>query len=232
MHPKPKRAPAPALIVAIIALVAALTGSAVALPGKNSVQSNDIKKNAIRSKHVKNDSLKGVDIKESTLAQVPSAASADSATDVGYQKPFNLRLSFGQDVEIASNGSVSLRARCVKDGELDGNSNQDGIAIYAKTTAAQSFLSGYNLDYEGDTDGDGPEAYEYLEPTTPAGYAELSALDIATGGTEQVVTTVIDHGWVAGPDGKYVGVDGESSLLALRAFGVDCAAIGVAYTIG
>jgi hypothetical protein len=37
------RRPSPALIVAVIALVASLGGAAVALPGRNSVTSNDIK---------------------------------------------------------------------------------------------------------------------------------------------------------------------------------------------
>jgi hypothetical protein len=36
------RRPKPAMIVAFIALVAALSGSAVALPGKNTVDSGDI----------------------------------------------------------------------------------------------------------------------------------------------------------------------------------------------
>ena len=47
-----------ALTVAVMALVVALTGIAVAIPGKNTVNSGD----------VKDDSLKGADINESTLA--------------------------------------------------------------------------------------------------------------------------------------------------------------------
>jgi hypothetical protein len=45
----PSHRPSPALIVALIALVAALAGSAVALPGKNKVDKNDIKKNRSRA---------------------------------------------------------------------------------------------------------------------------------------------------------------------------------------
>ena len=40
------------LVVAIVAVVLALVGGAIALPGKNSVQSNDIKKNAVKSRHL------------------------------------------------------------------------------------------------------------------------------------------------------------------------------------
>jgi hypothetical protein len=42
------RRPSPAMVVAVVALVAALGGAAVALPGRNSVRSNDIKTHNVR----------------------------------------------------------------------------------------------------------------------------------------------------------------------------------------
>ena len=95
------RRPTPAMAVAFIALLAALTGTAVALPGTNSVDSGDIKNkqvkgkdlanNAVTGKKVKNgaiksadvgdDSLTGTDINESALGKVPSAANADNAAN-------------------------------------------------------------------------------------------------------------------------------------------------------
>jgi len=92
--------PSPAMAVAFVALLAALSGTAIALPGTSSVDSGDVKNNSIRSKDVrnnnlrgkdvrnsslagadvKNDSLTGLDINEATLGKVPSAAAADSAT--------------------------------------------------------------------------------------------------------------------------------------------------------
>src|SRR6476469_6885071 len=72
-----RRLPSPALVVALVALVAALAGSAVALPGKNKVDKNDIRKAAVAGKQVKNDSVTGADVNEATLTQVPSAAEAD-----------------------------------------------------------------------------------------------------------------------------------------------------------
>jgi hypothetical protein len=93
------RRPTPAMAVAFVALLAALSGTAVALPGKNSVDSGDIKNGQVKAKDlapssvtsakVKNnaltgadvldDSLTGADIGESTLGKVPSASSADTA---------------------------------------------------------------------------------------------------------------------------------------------------------
>jgi hypothetical protein len=95
-----KRRPTPAMAVAFVALLAALSGTAVALPGKNTVDSGDIKngqvkgkdigKNAVTAKKVKNSSLAGADVKdeslagtdinESTLGKVPSAGTADIAS--------------------------------------------------------------------------------------------------------------------------------------------------------
>lgn len=94
------RRPSPAMAVAFIALLAALSGTAVALPGKNTVDSGDIKKgavkasdiakNAVNSNKVKNgsitgtdvkdDSLTGTDIQESSLGTVPNANTANSAS--------------------------------------------------------------------------------------------------------------------------------------------------------
>ena len=97
------RRPSPAMAVAFVALLAALSGTAVALPGTNSVDSGDIKNgqvkgkdirnNAVTGKKVKNgavksadvgdNSLTGTDIDESTLGQVPSANTANSAGTAG-----------------------------------------------------------------------------------------------------------------------------------------------------
>jgi hypothetical protein len=61
------RRPSPALIVALIALVAAVAGTATALPGKNKVDKNDIKKNAVKSKQIKNAQVKSVDVKDAEI---------------------------------------------------------------------------------------------------------------------------------------------------------------------
>jgi hypothetical protein len=53
-----RRLPSPAMLVAIVALVAALTGSAVALQGKNSVKSNDIAPGAVKGKDIAGEAVK------------------------------------------------------------------------------------------------------------------------------------------------------------------------------
>jgi hypothetical protein len=86
-----ERRPSPAMVVAFVALLAALSGTAVALPGKSTVDSGDLKNRNVKnadiatgannSRTTRNDSLTGTDINESTLGKVPSAANADSATN-------------------------------------------------------------------------------------------------------------------------------------------------------
>jgi hypothetical protein len=81
--------PSPAMIVAIIALFAALSGSAFAALGKNSVGPRQIKakavttgkiaNNAVNGAKVANGSLTGSDINLSALGTVPSATEASHA---------------------------------------------------------------------------------------------------------------------------------------------------------
>ena len=47
------------LLVAMIALVVAVAGGAVALPGKNTVDSGDIRKKAVKSRHIGKNAVKG-----------------------------------------------------------------------------------------------------------------------------------------------------------------------------
>jgi hypothetical protein len=86
-----RRLPSPSMAVAFAALLAALGGTAVALPGSNTVTSgdivtggvktSDIKNSAIQGKDVKANTLTGSDVSESSLGEVPSATNADTAAN-------------------------------------------------------------------------------------------------------------------------------------------------------
>ncbi len=81
------RTPSPALVVAFIALLAALSGTAVALPGKGTVDSGDLKRgavkrsdiarNAVNSAKVKNGSLLAADFKPGQLPAGPRGEKGD-----------------------------------------------------------------------------------------------------------------------------------------------------------
>jgi hypothetical protein len=68
-----KQASLGALVVALIALFVAIGGVAGALPGKNTIDSGDIKKNAVKSPDIKNNNVTGTDVNESTL-DLPSSS--------------------------------------------------------------------------------------------------------------------------------------------------------------
>jgi len=62
-----KRRPSGAMLVAFLALAVAIGGTASALPGKKSIDKNDLKKNVVKSSNVKNNVLTGDDVNEAAL---------------------------------------------------------------------------------------------------------------------------------------------------------------------
>lgn len=99
------RRPSPAMVVAITALVVAMTGTgyaAITLP-KSSVGTKQLKKNAVVSKKVKNGSLLKRDFKSGQLPQGPKGDKGDQGVqgvpgDPGSARAYAL---------IGSNGSVN-----------------------------------------------------------------------------------------------------------------------------
>ena len=65
----PLRAPARPIALAFLALLVAAAATAVALPGKNTVDTGDIKKNAVGSSDVKSNSLTGSVVIESNTVR-------------------------------------------------------------------------------------------------------------------------------------------------------------------
>jgi hypothetical protein len=72
----------PALFVAMIALVAALAGSAVALPGKNTVDKNDIKKGAVTKKALKKGAVTKKALKKGAVTNPALATAAVTPTKI------------------------------------------------------------------------------------------------------------------------------------------------------
>ena len=180
MLSKTVRRPSPALIVAIVALVAALAGTAVALPGKNTVKSNDIAKNAVRSSDVKNDSLKGKDINESKLGKVPSAATADVAASLAGHTRISQFVGAGEH-NLATFGPFTLVGSCVID-----DTGVDTATLLITTSADNSAYSG---DNDGDADFDVADS-------------PLEVDSVSIGTTGDPVTNTPEDSFVAiAPDG-------------------------------
>jgi hypothetical protein len=86
----------PGVVIGVIALVVAMTGGAVALPGKNKVKSDDIAKNAVKSKHIK--SIKSADIGANAVGADAIAAGAVGGSELADGSVSTAKLA---------NGSVS-----------------------------------------------------------------------------------------------------------------------------
>lgn len=137
----PARRPGSAHVIALIALIVALGGSAYALK-RDSVGSKQVKNGSLTGKDVKDNSLKGGDVREGTLAEVPAAAT------VGGQRVAKVSrgLDAGTPATIVFDGAgLKLAASC------DGGSE---IAVTASTTKADSTIattiSGDGSPSEGD----------------------------------------------------------------------------------
>jgi hypothetical protein len=103
--------PSPALIVAMVALVAAVSGTALALPGKNSVKSNDIAAGAVKGKDIANGAIKPhkLDLIKVDGETGPLPTASVPATDLGGPSV---------TVNVPETGLVAVYARGT--GEIDG----------------------------------------------------------------------------------------------------------------
>jgi hypothetical protein len=78
------RRPSPAMAVAFIALLAALSGTAVALPGKNTVDSGDIKRGAVKRADIANNAVNSAKVANNSL-RLGDFRASDRAQLVGPQ---------------------------------------------------------------------------------------------------------------------------------------------------
>lgn len=88
------RLPSPALLVAVAALIAALGGSAIALPGTKTVKENDLANDIVASKHLKPEAVKGSDIHEDSLKSKHIADDQVGAEDLAEPEPYKTVTDF------------------------------------------------------------------------------------------------------------------------------------------
>jgi hypothetical protein len=68
--------PSPALVISFLALAVAISGTAVALPGKNKVETNDIKKSAVTAKKLKKNAVRTKKVKNAAITGPKLAANS------------------------------------------------------------------------------------------------------------------------------------------------------------
>ncbi len=162
-----KRLPSPAMVVAIVGLVVGLTGSAVALQGKNSVKSNDIAANAVKGKDIASNAVKSRQIAESAITSpkldlfTTGAAAEEVSTNSG--PPVDLG-GPSVTVTVPTNGLVGVFARV--EGRGSGAVARGQVHLYEPTflssaPAVMEFANGPDFQTRqtapgsGDADGVG-----------------------------------------------------------------------------
>jgi hypothetical protein len=159
------RRPSPSMVVAFVALLAAVGGTAAALPGKNTIDSGDIRKGAVKradiarsavnGPKVANGSITGKDVKEGTLGKVRRAEFANSAGVIGGVtfSPFRYANDgTGGPEQILDFGGLVLIASC----------NLDVLSLSAGSKVPDAELGGYTVEADEPGDGTGAqnEAYD------------------------------------------------------------------------
>lgn len=116
-----RKLPSPAMVVAVIALVAALGGSAIALQGKNSVKSNDIAPGAVKGKDIAVGAVKPpkLDLIKVDGEAGPLPTASVPATDLGGPSV---------TVNVPETGLVAIYARGT--GEIDGGGQNARAQIH------------------------------------------------------------------------------------------------------
>jgi hypothetical protein len=163
-----RRRPSPALVISLIALFVSLSGVSYGVATgfidsreikNNEIRSRDIRNNQIRTRDLRNNEVRGIDIRnstvqgrdialntvtgddvrEDTLAKVPSALLADTATNANGVStlkiiPQTTMAEGAPAVTLATHGPLTLSGTCTDNGgqtraELKASTTQDNAAV-------------------------------------------------------------------------------------------------------
>jgi hypothetical protein len=243
MRYREKRRPSPALVISILALALAIGGgSAIALQGRNTVDSGDVKpnaikspdiarnavktseiaQNAVRSGDVRADTLQGVDVRANSLTGEDIDEDAVGPTS-GDQR-FSFSLAFGQNQQIAQYGPLSLLAECIQNTtDNAGNANRDVARVTIATTENGAVFRS-NQD-----DKAGTAAADFLNTDTPPGDRVVLEASAATG------TGLLDENdelFAMAPSGARITIPNETGDQAVNLFGQACIFNGVINKLG
>ena len=140
------------------------------------------------------------------LLVVAALASSLLAPQAADAKRYNLTMTFGQDILLASNGSVTVRARCILN-----DFGIDRLQVYA-TTTSNAVMRAAN-SYAGNG--------SYLTAVTAPSASLLTQVGVATG--TEFVAGSIDSGYVVNIESAQgFVVRTESSPLGVNTGGDDC----------
>jgi len=188
----------------------------------NEVRGVDIRNSTIRGFDIALNTLTGEDIRENTLATVPSATTADTLDGLdssAFARPddlgrFSVKLALDGSQVVATHGQVSVSAEC-----LDNGAAANTVRLLASTNSSQAFMDGVDID------DDHLNAPNYLSGATLADDREL-ATSTQTAPSTPEVEEINGGGFVIGPDGRALHLQGGSTVLGFDYAGAGCIVAG------
>lgn len=139
---QPSRRPSPSLVISFIALAVAISGTAVALPGHNSVRTDDIKKRAVTASKIANNAVKTSKISDGAVTGAKLATDAVSAAKIadgtitGTQVANN-SLSDTQASDYKILGSSFIRVTATEAANLaDAQAAAPEVALFSRGTTS------------------------------------------------------------------------------------------------
>jgi hypothetical protein len=107
-------------VIGYVALFVAFSGSAIALPGSNSIDGNDLRRNVVKSKNIRTHAVKSGDLADNSVLSAKVLDEALGANDLGPD-------SVNSD-EIVTNAvdSPEIAANAVGTGEIAANAVDSG----------------------------------------------------------------------------------------------------------
>jgi trimeric autotransporter adhesin len=130
------RRPHAALILAAIALVLAMSGAAVALPGKNKVDKNDIRKNAVVSKAIKGGAVTNSKLSSNAVTSSKLADGAVTNTKLVDGVVTEAKLATGAVTRDRIKASAVTKQK-LADQSVDATKLADGAVTDAKVANLQ-----------------------------------------------------------------------------------------------
>ncbi len=160
-----RRRPSAAIVVSIIALVVAASGTAVAA-GRLVSGNSLIRKRSLSGDRLRNQTITGQQIRLGTLGQVPSAKTAANAESLGGHAASAFELassdvhsglvtaSGGQTVKMASFGPFTVSLQCNDDG---GGTFDSAIMVTSSANGSEAFGSQLTAGTPQQIDDAGPD---------------------------------------------------------------------------
>jgi hypothetical protein len=218
----------PALVVSVLALVAAVGGTAVAGdPG--AATSAKLSKKKVKKLANKQITKRAPGLSVANAATLDGHPPSDFVSSARLRE-FDVTLNGGESRELLQAGALTFTGTCTQNATDDGGSaNQDFFQIVISTAQNGALFDGFD-EKRGRNPGD------FLDTGTPASdrvFQEVSTSAIGPGATGvQTFESASDDGAAIAPDGARVFGRGDQLAVAFNQYGGVCRAFGIFNVLG